>query len=292
MRGGSLMATWTTKVDNVDNVAAADVNTLQTEKIDRDGQIPLTGVLQWDKGADVASANPLVLGKDGNYFDITGTAGIAAINQDMFGGTTAVQAGTVVKLHFDGACLLTHSANFYLPGAANYTTAAGDELEFTCFGSDTWRCTSISPAGAMDVVRGGTGAATLTDHGVLLGSGTAAVTPTAVGATGEYLAGATGADPAFATLNQAAVAGLTTADGPTFAHVHVTTANLAGSAMQSEAAGTVGVVSYATDAGREAVGGQALEVIVKSQNSATYHRAILDNRQDCVIMTEIIGYTA
>ncbi|MEK7611415.1 MAG: hypothetical protein AAB486_03545, partial [Patescibacteria group bacterium] len=35
-----------------------------------------------------------------------------------------------------------------------------------------------------------------------------------VGATGEYLAGATGAIPAWATLNQAAVAGLTTASSP------------------------------------------------------------------------------
>jgi len=43
----------------------------------------------------------------------------------------------------------------------------------------------------------------------------------AVGATGEYLKGNTGAIPSFATLNQAAVAGLTTADGPTFDHLHL-----------------------------------------------------------------------
>jgi len=43
----------------------------------------------------------------------------------------------------------------------------------------------------------------------------------AVGATGEYLAGATGAIPAWATLNQAAVAGLTTGDGPPFDHIHL-----------------------------------------------------------------------
>ena len=43
----------------------------------------------------------------------------------------------------------------------------------------------------------------------------------AVGATGEYLAGATGAIPVWATLNQAAVAGLTTTDGPTWDHVHI-----------------------------------------------------------------------
>jgi hypothetical protein len=38
----------------------------------------------------------------------------------------------------------------------------------------------------------------------------------AVGATGEYLAGATGAIPIWATLNQAAVAGLTTGSSPVF----------------------------------------------------------------------------
>ena len=42
----------------------------------------------------------------------------------------------------------------------------------------------------------------------------------AVGATGEYLKGNTGAIPSWVTLNQAAVAGLTTADGPTFDHIH------------------------------------------------------------------------
>jgi hypothetical protein len=47
------------------------------------------------------------------------------------------------------------------------------------------------------VTDGGTGASTLTDHGVLVGSGTSAVTPLAVGATGEGLMGSTGADPVW-----------------------------------------------------------------------------------------------
>ncbi len=46
---------------------------------------------------------------------------------------------------------------------------------------------------------GGTGLATITDHGVMLGSGTAAVTPTSVGPTGDVLSGNTGADPTFKT---------------------------------------------------------------------------------------------
>lgn len=71
------------------------------------------------------------------------------------------------------------------------------------------------------VVRGGTGAATLTDHGVLLGSGTDPVSAAAVGTTGQMLLGVTGADPAFGnnpvitggTINGAAIGGTVTAAG-------------------------------------------------------------------------------
>jgi hypothetical protein len=52
---------------------------------------------------------------------------------------------------------------------------------------------------------GGTGATTLTAHGVLIGEGTNPIVATAVGTTGQVLVGSTGADPAFGTT----VAGLT-----------------------------------------------------------------------------------
>jgi hypothetical protein len=54
-------------------------------------------------------------------------------------------------------------------------------------------------SGFLPVGSGGSGVGTLTDHGVLVGSGVNAITPLAVGATGTLLVGATGADPAFAT---------------------------------------------------------------------------------------------
>lgn len=47
------------------------------------------------------------------------------------------------------------------------------------------------------VARGGTGATSLTDGGVLLGSGTGAITALAQATTGQVLVGASGADPAF-----------------------------------------------------------------------------------------------
>lgn len=50
------------------------------------------------------------------------------------------------------------------------------------------------------VSKGGTGNSTLTSHGVMCGSGTGAVTPLAVGTSGQVLVGSTGADPTFHTL--------------------------------------------------------------------------------------------
>lgn len=61
---------------------------------------------------------------------------------------------------------------------------------------------SISPVPIV-VATGGTGQVTHTDHGVLLGSGTAAIDATSVGATGTVLRGVTGADPAFGAVNLA-----------------------------------------------------------------------------------------
>lgn len=52
----------------------------------------------------------------------------------------------------------------------------------------------------IEVANGGTSTTTLTDHGVLVGSGTSAITALTVGADGYVLLGATGADPAFAAL--------------------------------------------------------------------------------------------
>ena len=50
------------------------------------------------------------------------------------------------------------------------------------------------------VVQGGTGLVTLTDHGILLGSGTDNVTPLAEASNGQLPIGSTGADPTLATI--------------------------------------------------------------------------------------------
>lgn len=59
------------------------------------------------------------------------------------------------------------------------------------------------------VARGGTGATTLTNHGVLIGAAQGPIVATAVGTNGQMLLGATGADPGWQTMSADATLGTT-----------------------------------------------------------------------------------
>ena len=137
---GSGVLSFATDVDTGITSLAADTSPQLGGDLDCDGS-----QIQWSKGADVASATALVLLTDGNYFDVTGTVTITSFN------TTAV--GTQIKLHFDGACILTHHASdLILPSGANITTAAGDEAEFIEYASGDYRCTSYTKASGKPVI--------------------------------------------------------------------------------------------------------------------------------------------
>lgn len=84
--------------------------------------------------------------------------------------------------------------------------------------------TGISTSGASNAVtidldtpvtvaNGGTGATTLTDGGILLGSGTSAVTVTAQPTDGQLLIGSTGVDPVLSTLTAGTGITITNAAG-------------------------------------------------------------------------------
>ena len=96
------------------------------------------------KGADLTSAEPLVIGTDGNYFDVTGAVGIA---------THTVAADRHYFTQFDGACILTHHATTQdLPGEANITTAAGDVAEWQSTGANTVQCVNYTRADGTAIV--------------------------------------------------------------------------------------------------------------------------------------------
>lgn len=92
--------------------------------LDGNGALILTGRFQPDKGADVASANDLTLGSDGNVFVITGTTTINAIT------TANWQAGSEITLVFTGATTVKHNtaggggtARMFLAGSVDLSTA-------------------------------------------------------------------------------------------------------------------------------------------------------------------------
>jgi len=114
------------------------------------GGVKISDYLIQTKGSDIASATSLTLGKDGNFFDVTGTTAITSI------GTQGI--GSHVTLHFDGALIFTHnSTDLILPGAANITTAAGDIAVMYEYASGDWRCISYTKAtgAAITDARGG-----------------------------------------------------------------------------------------------------------------------------------------
>lgn len=125
----------------------------------------------------------------GKIYIIKDQSGLAGTNNI----TIAPSSGTI-----DGAASIIIDANFgevqvYSDGAA-WFSSAGPEL--------------VSP---LPVSKGGTGVATLTDGGVILGSGTAAVTVLAQATNGQLVVGSTGSDPSLATLT--AGAGVTITNG-------------------------------------------------------------------------------
>ena len=136
------------------NAAAVRATIGAISELSDDATPQLGGILdtnlkqvRWSKGVDVESAAVLPVLADGNYFDVSGTTTITSI------GLTGVRSGTIIKLHFDDALVLTHHAtDLVLPGGANITTAAGDEAEFVQYGTDVWRCTNYSPADGLAVI--------------------------------------------------------------------------------------------------------------------------------------------
>jgi len=126
------------------------------------------------------------------YFDgtrlvttATGTAG-QILTSNGAGVAPTYQTGTAgtISITGDSGGALTSSSFTFTGGTTGLTFAGAGSTE--------------TLGGTLVVSNGGTGRATLTSHGVLVGAGTSAITQLAVGTTGQVLTGVTGADPVFA----------------------------------------------------------------------------------------------
>mgnify|MGYP006966903085 CR=1 FL=1 len=103
------------------------------------GGVSIASTLKMTKGGDIASASPLVIDTDGNYFDVTGTTNFSAMT---------VESGNFFMLQFDGALTITHGSGIELPGAANLTTAAGDRLICYATAANTVEVMNVATEGA------------------------------------------------------------------------------------------------------------------------------------------------
>lgn len=95
------------------------------------------------------------------------------------------------------------STDIYPVGQLWYSTASSKyfDLQSVSAGVATWAAVGSNALTLpLTVANGGTGATSLTAHGVLVGEGTTPISALAVGTNGQVLVGSTGADPVFATL--------------------------------------------------------------------------------------------
>jgi hypothetical protein len=172
--------------------------------------------------ANVGGADNIAIGDDANGANITGNSNVALGS----GALDAITSGSFNIAIGDaaGSSLATSdSSNILISNAGTATDVNTIRIGTQGVGNGQQDTTfiagihNVTPAGTneiviidqnhqlgstdvIDVANGGTGASTLTDHGVLVGSGTGAITPLAVGTDGQVLLGSTGADPVFATL--------------------------------------------------------------------------------------------
>lgn len=106
-------------------------------------------IMKWSKGTDIADGAAITPTETGNYFDVLGATTATSIGTLGGNGTTIAP---LIKLQFDAVRILTHGASLVLPGAANITTAIGDEAEFIEVSSGAWRCLNYSRADGTAVV--------------------------------------------------------------------------------------------------------------------------------------------
>lgn len=170
-----------------------------------------------DAGIAIPVANNLnIFG--GNNIHTTGAGDTVTINVS---GTTnhAVQVGnatgslTSIPVGTTGQVLtgVTGADPVFAAPAASSISITGDTggalvgNAFTFTGGTTGIVfngagTTETLGGTLVVANGGTGRATLTNHGLLVGAGTAAITQLADATNGQLPIGSTGADPVLATL--------------------------------------------------------------------------------------------
>jgi len=147
----------------------------------------ITGLASGNNGVLITSATgvPSVLAAGTTGQVLTATTG-SPPSWAAGGGTVTSVSGTTNRISSTGGATPVIDIDSAYVGQTSLTTLG-------TVTTGTWN------ADVVTVPFGGTGLATITDHGIMLGSGTGAVTPTAAPVDGQLLVGAASADPNLIT---------------------------------------------------------------------------------------------
>ena len=211
------------------------------------------GYLQSSSGLSVATGKSFKVA--GNDVLTATTLGSSVVNSSLTSvGTIATGTwnGTVIGSAFGGTGQnFSSSSGFVLFSSGTASVVAAIDL--------TSQVTDVLP-----VANGGSGANSLTDGGILLGSGTGAITATARPTDGQILIGDTGADPVLATLTAGSGISITNAAGAVT--ITNTGGGFTGSASYTNGAGTN--VQVALPTGSSTTVGFTAQVMMNDDTAA------------------------
>lgn len=203
------------------------------------GVVPAAGTFTTLSATSLGLTNPLPVTSGG-----MGQAGLQA-HVVLLGAGTSPVTGTA-----PGAAgqMLLSTGTTTDPAFGNNPTITGGSINNAPVGAttpSTGAFTTLTATTPVGVISGGTGRATLTSHGVLVGEGTAAVNQTTAGNTGQMLLGVTGADPTFGnnpTITGGSIDG-TPVGGTTPSTGAFTTVTATGTITPSQTSGIVGTTT-------------------------------------------------
>ena len=191
-----------TDVTNFDGILSASDTTVQValDTIDEWGKSTTDHAILIGNGTGTAFGS-LAVGATGEM--LIGNTG-AEPTWSATGALTTLNATTVTATTVNATTLDTNvaAAGVTLSGTSLLAdgTDADININITAKGTGKVIIDDLQLTTDLAVTEGGTGVSTLTDHGVILGSGAAAVTSLAEATDGQLIIGSTGNDPVLATL--------------------------------------------------------------------------------------------
>ncbi len=172
----------------------ADTGTATSGKVLQGGGTGSSPIFSTATYPATATSTGTILRADGTNWSATTTTypNTNALNTILYASSANIMAALATAVNgvliTDGTTGIP-SISSTLPSAVQ-----GNITSVGTIASGTWNGTAI------DVAHGGTGRATLTNHGVLIGAATTAITQLAAGSTGQVLqSGGASADPVYST---------------------------------------------------------------------------------------------